>query len=104
PEHSESTRRKKRRSAQLMVAASGVLKRGERGAEADGSRLWLAVLAAGTAVAAVPALRWYLRRRRQRSFEYGPVELSEMTLAAAKELRASAPATSLIPDALLDLE
>ena len=45
----------------------------------------------------VPALRWYLRRRRQRSFEYGPVELSEMTLAAAKEPPARCEPRAQIP-------
>lgn len=70
---------------------------------------WVAALALGTIITAVPLVRWY-RRRRDRKFEYGPVNLKEMTLAAAKELHAmKGPAspserTSLVPDALLDLE
>ena len=34
----------------------------------------------------VPIVRWYMRRRKTAAFEYGPVELSQMTLAAAKEI------------------
>ena len=38
-----------------------------------------------TAAPQVPLVRWYLDRRKRKSFEYGPLELKEMTLNAAKE-------------------
>ncbi|CAE7649793.1 DMXL1 [Symbiodinium sp. KB8] len=86
--------------------------RGEGPAKADDASRWpvLAILAAGTVVTAVPIVRWYMRRRKTAAFEYGPVELSQMTLAAAKELHQKGDVslqqkrTSLVPDALLDLE
>jgi len=69
----------------------------------------IACLAAGTLITAVPVARWYLRRRKNAAFEFGPVELSQMTLKAAKELHQKGQdvplkRTSLVPDALLDLE
>mmetsp|Transcript_8693 Transcript_8693/g.23258 ORF Transcript_8693/g.23258 Transcript_8693/m.23258 type:complete len:457 (+) Transcript_8693:105-1475(+) len=57
---------------------------------------------------ATPALILALRRRNRRQFEYGPVEITLMTPEAAKALKkvseTSKLRTSLIPDALADLE
>eukprot|EP00931_Biecheleriopsis_adriatica_P056240 TRINITY_DN33319_c0_g1_i1.p1 TRINITY_DN33319_c0_g1~~TRINITY_DN33319_c0_g1_i1.p1 ORF type:complete len:470 (-),score=101.89 TRINITY_DN33319_c0_g1_i1:106-1464(-) len=55
---------------------------------------------------AMPLLQRLLRRRRTSAFEFGPLELSQMTVKAAKELHQASKEdrTSLIPDALEDLE
>ncbi|CAK8992339.1 unnamed protein product [Durusdinium trenchii] len=89
-----------------MAVESKLAGSGEKGSSRLTSSFWLGLLAVGTCAVAVPVIRWYYRKRK--TFEYGPLELEEMTLKAAKELhqkgQRSPVRTSLVPDALLDLE
>jgi len=108
----------------LRGALAGCLGGRGRGQQVDGaggeasgrgSLAPLAMLSALVAVAAgglaAPAIFRELQRRRRKDFEYGPVDLSQMTPLAAKKVRTDALSgklqpqrTSLIPDALQDLE
>jgi len=84
-----------------------------RGQRADGALVVLpryeavsaAVLFLGALGLVTPALCSVMRRKKDPAFEYGDLDITKMTAKAAKELHtAGRQRTSLIPDALQDLE